>query len=81
MNKKIKNSIVAQNNSSIKDSSINVNKFDNIEGKIINGTNKIINTQVLTKEKRKSFLYGIFIGVLASLIASLIWHFITKLFE
>lgn len=60
MNKKIKNSIVAQNNSSIKDSSINVNKFDNNKGKIINGTNKIINTQVLTKEKRKSFLYGIF---------------------
>ena len=59
MNRKIKNSIVAQNNSSIKDSSINVNKFDNNEGKIINGTNKIINTQVLTKEKRKSFLYGI----------------------
>ena len=81
MNRKIKNSIVAQNNSSIKDSSINVNKFDNNEGKIINGTNKIINTQVLTKEKRKSFLYGIFTRVLASSIASLIWYFITKLFE
>lgn len=73
----IKKSIVAQNNSSIKDSSI----IDNKNGKIVNNSNKIINAQVLTKEKRKSFLYGIFTGILASLIASLIWHYIVKFFE
>ena len=96
METKINNSVVANNNSTISNSTIKSTdeeykylatsgkRYYNIKNSVVaqNGS-QITNASIdITKEKRKSFWNGFSIGgIIASLIASAIWYFIQKSIE
>ena len=89
METKINNSVVANNNSTISNSTIKstdeeIKQDYNIKNSVVaqNGS-QITNASIdITKEKRKSFWNGFSIGgIMASLIASAIWYFIQKSIE
>lgn len=89
METKIKNSIVATDNSMVKDAAIKSNNKDatqdsSIENSVVaqNGSQITNATIDITKEKRKSFWNGFSIGgIIASMVASAIWYFIQKIIE
>lgn len=89
MEAKIKNSVVAADNSTIsnatiKSSSKAVSQSSNMENSIVaqNGS-KITNAIIdIAKEKSKSFWSGFSIGgIISSVVASTIWYFVQRIIE